>query len=350
LFNVFNDISALFRDSFLSPLDEGEKKDSRFDTSLEMSDSDRQLYFADFVIELQAAEDDKRRRIRDARRRAEKAQREAYREFLRKLAAEGKILPYARWRSVEELLSADESFKLVQAQDRDSPHGLFEEFMDEWGGAYRRERSFLSRLLHPSNKKEIVVKAGTTYDEFTKLLLDEAAYSPDVYGDARRIINREEPVSSARLYYDELISRASDSNNAKRNAVRRRSTVDSSEDEGEIIEDGELPEGNEVGEPVEPQSTSQNSGNAETKSQDEANGGQDGKAQDTPSESKQGDQTEEQKSTPEEPQAPPDTGEEEEEPALKDASAGTQNGPDGQSAEPAVVSNSEEVTVTEENA
>ena len=39
-----------------------------------MSDTDRQVYFSDHVIELQNTEDEKRRRIRDARRRAEKAQ------------------------------------------------------------------------------------------------------------------------------------------------------------------------------------------------------------------------------------------------------------------------------------
>ena len=101
---------------------------------------------------------------------------------------------------------------------------------------------------------------------------------------------------------------------------------------------------------MEPQPTSQKSANVETKSQPEANGGQDGKPQDTPSKSKQGDQPEEQESTPEEPRAPPDTGEDKEEPASKEVSAGTHNGPDGQLAEPAVVSNSEEVTATEENA
>ena len=232
-----------FRDSFFASLTDEEKKDSRFGTSPQMSDSDRQLYFADYVIELQTAEDDKRRRIRDARRRAEKAQRDAYRDLLRKLATKGKILPHSRWRSVEEIVSADESFKLVQAQDRDSPHGLFEEFVEEWEDTYRRDRSFLSRLLQPPDKKEITVHASMSYDDFTKFLLDESAYSPEVYGDARRIISRDEPVSSARLYYDELIYRASDKNNAKRQAARRRATEDSSEDEGEIIEDGEVEDG-----------------------------------------------------------------------------------------------------------
>ena len=73
--------------SFLSALDETAKLDTRFLTSPVMTDSDRQLYFADFVIELQAVEDDKRRRIRDAHRRAEQAQRDAYRDFLEKFPA-----------------------------------------------------------------------------------------------------------------------------------------------------------------------------------------------------------------------------------------------------------------------
>ena len=87
----------------MSSLVGDDKNDRRMETSAVMSGSDRQLYFADFVIELQAAEDEKRRRIRDARRRAEKAQREGYRELLRKMAGEGNITPYTRWRSVESL-------------------------------------------------------------------------------------------------------------------------------------------------------------------------------------------------------------------------------------------------------
>jgi hypothetical protein len=211
-----------------------------------MSDSDRQLYFADFVIELQSAEDDKRRRIRDARRRAEKAQREAFRDALRKLATEGKILPATRWRAIEDIIATDTSYKPVQAQDQDAPRELFAEFVDEWDELYRRERSLLSRTLHPTANKEIVLKEATTYEEFTKLLLDEAAYSPELYGETRRVINRE-PISSARLYYDELILRAKEGIAAVAmrpgNTGGRGSHADSSEDEGEIIEDGEVPDG-----------------------------------------------------------------------------------------------------------
>lgn len=245
--------------SFLASLDDTEKSDSRFITSPAMSDSDRQLYFADYVIELQAAEDEKRRRIRDARRRAEKAQRDAFRTALRTMATEGTIMPNSRWRNVEDVLSSDPSFGPVQAQEREAPREIFEDFVDDWNDGYRRDRVFLGRLV--GNKKGIDVTVDTKYEDFTKKLLEAAAYSPDVYSDARRVLNREEPVSSARLYYDELVSRAKEKAEAvaksfarsKRGkyggqAARRASAVagggqeESSEDEGEIVEDGEVQE------------------------------------------------------------------------------------------------------------
>lgn len=207
--------------------------------SPQLTDSDRQLLFADFVIELQAAEDDKRRRIRDARRRAEKAQREAYRDVLKRLGVEGKIRPYTRWRVIEEYVTADEAFNPVSAQDRDAPREIYEEFVDTWDDMYRREREFLSRFINPPDKKEITVDPETSFEDFSKLLLAQAEYSAELYGDTRRIINRDEPVSSARLYWEELVSRASHLN-GRQGTQPTSLQEDSSEDEGEIIEDGEV--------------------------------------------------------------------------------------------------------------
>jgi len=240
--------------SFLASLNNEDKADSRFTMSPSMSDSDRQLYFADYVIELQAAEDEKRRRIRDARRRAEKAQRDAYRNVLQLMAIGGKILPSTRWRNVEDLLTSEDAFGPVQVQDRDAPREMFEDFVDEWLDSYRRDRSFLTRLSSSSTKKLSVV-VGSSYDEFTKSLLEAAAYSPEVYSDARRVINQEEPVSSAKLYFDELILRVKESLKLKgqlnfrpKSACRRNGSPctgnESSEDEGEIREEGELEEMN----------------------------------------------------------------------------------------------------------
>jgi pre-mRNA-processing factor 40 len=210
-----------------------------------MPESDRELHFSDYVLELQSAEEERRRRIRDARRRAETAQRQAFSEALRRMASEGSLLPSSRWRFVEEMITADPSFGPVQAHERDAPRDIFEDFIEEWSEVFRQDRSFLSRLVHSSPKHGIAVRTETTYDEFSKALLDEAAHSPELYSDTRRILNREDPISSARLYFIELISRAreSQSNDANRPkaAVRRGSKAESSsEDEGEIREDEEV--------------------------------------------------------------------------------------------------------------
>ena len=78
-----------------------------------------------------------------------------------------------------------------------------EDLVDDWGDLYRRERSFLSRILNHSSKNNnttstnsttatgsSIVQIDTTYEEFSKLLLEAAAYSCDVYTDVRRVIHR----------------------------------------------------------------------------------------------------------------------------------------------------------------
>ena len=223
----------------MSSLKDEEKNDSIFIVSANMSDSDRQLYFSDYVIELQNAEDEKRRRIRDARRRAEKAQRDAYREKLREFAKLGTIIPSTHWRSVEDKIASDPSYEPVLDQGRDIPMEIFNDFVDDWNEQYRRDRSTLSRVWE-SNKKDIKLDE-ITGDDFSKKLLDCSANSPDVYADIRRMSSNE-PLSSITLFFNEL-KENSGGNNARRNSLLNDN--DSSEDEGEIKEeeeDGEVAE------------------------------------------------------------------------------------------------------------
>lgn len=229
--------------SFLSMWRDEEKPDSRLTTSAAMSDKDRQLYFLDFVIELQALDDEKRSRIRGARRRAEKAQRLAFKEALQTLAINGRIVPSDRWRNVQGLVAALPSYGPVYVQDREAPREIFEDFVAIWNEIYRRDRSILSKLVYPRTNKQVVVTAATSYEEFTEALL-EAADSPDMISQARCIIARSEPVSSAQIYLQELLLNAKASSNGSvrmmrpGTASRHGSSHDSSsEDEGEIVED-----------------------------------------------------------------------------------------------------------------
>ena len=212
-----------------------------------MSESDRQLYFSDYVIELQNAEDEKRRRIRDAQRRAEKAQRDAFREKLSELAKNGVITPETRWRGIEEKVSTDYPavFEPVQAQGREVARELFEDFVFDWKEEYRRDKATLVRVWDSSAKKKEFKfdDDKLTAEEFGKVLLESSAGSPDLYGEIRRISNRENPVSGIQLYFNEL---RADAETAKNGQKKKRGSLadgaESSEDEGEIIEDGEVDE------------------------------------------------------------------------------------------------------------
>lgn len=223
--------------TFVSSLVDSDTVDPRFVVSPHMSDQERQLYFADHVIELQVLEDEKRRRIRDARRRAEKAQRDAFRETLAHMAKEGRILPTSRWRNIEDMLASEETFKAVREQGRNEPQLIFDDYIDEWADIYQADKAFLSDLL--SKSKDTAFRADSKYEDFTKVLLDAAAPSPDSYRDVRRIIQEELPVSSAKILFDEIIA-VEKASKIRNRCSGRRITDDSSEDEGEIVEDGEV--------------------------------------------------------------------------------------------------------------
>ena len=239
--------------SFLSSLPPTIVSDKRLQISPHMSDSDRELYFSDHVIELQIAEDEKRRRIREARRRAEKAQRDAFRNELIRLATEGALLPSTRWFNVESTMQKLEAYGPVKEQGRDAPRGVFEDFLEGWDGMYRRDRSILQdRLVNPTSRRPLVIRKDMSYKDFSKALLDQASYSPDLYADTRDILDRADPVSSAKVYFDELIGKAKQVVDRRRSSLlslssRRSAKEESSEDEGEIIEDGEIDEEQEEG-------------------------------------------------------------------------------------------------------
>lgn len=212
--------------SFLSGLNDDEKTNPKFVVSANMSDSDRQLFFADFVLHLQSAEDEKQRRILEARQRAEKAQRNAYRSALRQMAEEGIIRPDTRWRTVQEQLSRLSSYDPVYAQRRDAPRELFEDFLEEWNEEYRRDRVILNRAVGLAKSK---LAETITIEDFRKHLLEMASPVPDLYAEVRRILSNEDKLSSCNLFYEERAVRA----DSKGDDIGGE---ESSEDEGEIIE------------------------------------------------------------------------------------------------------------------
>jgi pre-mRNA-processing factor 40 len=220
--------------SFTAGLDESNRSDSRFMVSSYMSDSDRQVYFADYVLQLQNEEDEKKRRIRDARRRAEKAQRDAYRDLLRSLATTGKITPLTEWRQAEDMVMGHESFGPLQAQDRNAPRELFQDFVRVWYENYRRDASFISHLC-ASSEPRLCLTDEMQYEDFVTALLDKAGRS-ELCSEVERVISHDELIPSAKIFFDEMKIKF-----ALRNQL---GILDKSiTNDAEVIEDGEVKEG-----------------------------------------------------------------------------------------------------------
>lgn len=213
--------------SFISSLNEEEKNNPKFIVSSYMTDSDRQLFFADYVMRLQTNEDEKLRRILEAKQRAEKAQRNTYRDAIRVMAESGSIRPDTRWRSVKESLALHASYDPVYTQRPDAPRELFEDFIEEWNEEYRRERITLNQALGLDKKSSGNEKLSLR--EFRNHLLDLSSAVPDLYAEVKRILIKEDKLSSTSLFYEELL--ANHVNNVKGDEKE-----ESSEDEGEIAE------------------------------------------------------------------------------------------------------------------
>lgn len=229
--------------SFMSSLTDTEKSDPRFQLSMIMNETDRQLYFADYIIELSNAEDEKRRRIRDARQRAEKAQRDAFRERLIELAKAGIVTPETRWRSIEDKVVNEPTYGPVQVQGRDVARELFEDFVYDWREEYRRDKvTLLSVWDMRENDFDFVDDGEENVDEFGKMLLEWSSKSSELYGEIRRMSNREVPLSSIHLFFNDRRTMFVSTNNGGGNKRLRNNVDESSEDEGEIIEDGEIAE------------------------------------------------------------------------------------------------------------
>jgi pre-mRNA-processing factor 40 len=215
--------------SFVASLTEKEKQHLNADMSV--SESDRQHYFAEYILQLQSIHETKQQRIHEATVRAEKAQRQQYRESLGSLAKEGRLRLDTRWRDIQSTLTECGSYEAVYAQRREGPKDLFHDFMEEWKKVYCEERGVLLRALSLGVGKEDRCR---TFEEFTSHLLEVSSSQPDLYTEVRRIVGKVEEEllsSSCRLLFEERKE-----GNGRRDEKDIDEGEESSEDEGEIIE------------------------------------------------------------------------------------------------------------------
>jgi hypothetical protein len=152
------------------------------------------------------------------------------------------------WRDSQDPLSKDPSYTILYEQSLDIPRELFQTFIEDWNEVYLKDRAFLSRIAASLPTKAAVVTDESSYREFTEALVEASSEIKGPVSELRRVIDGNSPVSSAKLYFEELRNRAKLTASARRGSSRRRDE-DSSEDEGEIVEE-DTPENGEEEDPA----------------------------------------------------------------------------------------------------
>lgn len=229
---------------FMASLSVTERSDKRLAVSEFISVADQQHIFVDCVTDLQLAEEEKKRKTRDNRRKTLQGQRDDFRDLLVRFAEEGNLLPSSLWRDSQDKLGKDPSYTILYEQSLDMPRELFQRFIEDWNEVYLRDRLFLSKIAASLPTKAAFVTDETSYRQFTEALVEASSEIKGPVSELRRIIDGNSPVSSAKLYFEELRNRAKLTASARRGSSRRRDD-DSSEDEGEIVEEDTPENGDE---------------------------------------------------------------------------------------------------------
>jgi len=216
---------------FFSGLSEAELADSRFAASDSLSEHDRQHFFMEFLMQGREQEQREKRRERQAEMQLADEQKNSFVRTLESLASDQKLVPWSRWSDIEDKLVDDESYVTLNKRRPSAPREEFRVFIDSWYRRYKDDKLILSRITKPATGPHLVVNSDMSYETFTNALLESASSSAITDLEfVKEIIERDDPTSSARLFYTELQS-------SSQSLRRSRADDQSSEDEGEIIEE-----------------------------------------------------------------------------------------------------------------
>mmetsp|Transcript_38904 Transcript_38904/g.70159 ORF Transcript_38904/g.70159 Transcript_38904/m.70159 type:complete len:572 (+) Transcript_38904:70-1785(+) len=105
--------------------------------------------------------------------RAERKNRDAFREILRKDGDAGKIKANTHWGDYAETVVKDDRYLNLIAQPGSTPHDLFDDYVEELNDKYNQDRNKIKKL---AKSKGMVFTPSSTYEWFKEQLKDEAAF------------------------------------------------------------------------------------------------------------------------------------------------------------------------------
>jgi len=203
--------------------------DPRFES---MDENERKHVFADFVSGLRKTYDDEQK-AKEKERRAEEKQRQAdFKARLQDRVSEGTVTATSTWRDSKLELEKEPTYTALEEAGK-TARQIFDDVVDGLQKAFRADRKYLRDLLDDATNKSFTgppfkLSHETTFDGFTQalqsaeeVLLAKKAGTDEKSskdGDSSKVaaggggrcvaeMVAAEPVSHARMFFDELIGR-----------------------------------------------------------------------------------------------------------------------------------------------
>lgn len=108
---------------------------------------DRLAIFEEVIRGLEAEEEQRRQRAREAHRREERRLRDAFRALLAEKHAAGVFHAKSKWADVEVLIAKEPAFESCLKQSGSAPHELWEDYMEILNEAWQAQRRTLKAVL-----------------------------------------------------------------------------------------------------------------------------------------------------------------------------------------------------------
>jgi len=105
--------------------------------------------------------------------RAERINRDAFREILRKDGEAGKIKANTHWGDYAETVVKDDRYLVLISQPGSTPHDLFDDYVESLNEKYNQDRNKIKKL---AKSKGMVFTSSSTYEWFKDQLKDEAVF------------------------------------------------------------------------------------------------------------------------------------------------------------------------------
>ena len=166
---------------------------------------DRLAVFEELVRELEAADEQERHAAKEATRRRERKQRDAFRALLLRMQREGTLSPKSRWEDILPHVKLTDEYRGAAEQSGSTPAELFEDVVEAVDAEYSAHRRRIKASLGSCGFE---IEISTTLEQLDAALRaadEEEGAIPSISGGGSGAA--QQPQWAVRFYLQEMVER-----------------------------------------------------------------------------------------------------------------------------------------------